>query len=171
MRRTRILPKPLRPNLTPMVDMTFLLLVFFLCSMNFNSLEGTLDGALPKDRGIPNWGSYGDRLDLVMFVDEPGTLDPDAGGINPSRLDYRDRRIRIEVGTRVVYFHPSGIEDPKDPIPELSALIKSWEGYRQIPCTIDPRSGTTYGEVVVVLDLATRLGIEEITFAAYYGSE
>ena len=148
--------------------MTFLLLVFFVSTMNFSMLEGTLDGALPKDRGTTDCGFSGPRIDLVLFVADPGTLVASGTRGSAQRLDYRGRRIRIEVGTRTFYLHPDAIQDPRNPIPELSAFLSTWEDLQEIPCTIDPRGGTTYGDVLPVFDLVSRLGMERITFAGTY---
>lgn len=39
-------------EMTPMIDVTFLLLIFFLCSIKFKILEGKLQTYLPKDVGV-----------------------------------------------------------------------------------------------------------------------
>ena len=41
-----------RLNMTPMIDVVFQLLVFFLCSMKFKSLDMKIEAFLPKDRGL-----------------------------------------------------------------------------------------------------------------------
>ena len=38
-------------DMTPMIDIVFQLLIFFLLSAKFISLEGQLSSYLPKDRG------------------------------------------------------------------------------------------------------------------------
>jgi biopolymer transport protein ExbD len=47
-----------QPNLTPMIDVVFNLLIFFLCTGNFNQPEGLLPSRLPKQHGI----TAGDEL-------------------------------------------------------------------------------------------------------------
>jgi len=44
--------REVRIEMTPMIDVTFLLLIFFLCSIKFRVLEGKLQTYLPKDRGV-----------------------------------------------------------------------------------------------------------------------
>ncbi|MEW6741127.1 MAG: biopolymer transporter ExbD [Planctomycetota bacterium] len=39
-------------NMTPMIDCTFLLLIFFMCSIKFKVLEGKIPAYLPKDVGV-----------------------------------------------------------------------------------------------------------------------
>ena len=41
-----------RLSLTPMIDVTFLLLLFFLCTLRFKAFEGKLPSLLPKDVGL-----------------------------------------------------------------------------------------------------------------------
>lgn len=38
-------------EMTPMIDVTFLLLIFFMCTLKFKTLEGKLAAYLPKDVG------------------------------------------------------------------------------------------------------------------------
>ncbi len=39
-------------EMTPMIDVTFLLLIFFICTLKFKTLEGKLAAYLPKDVGV-----------------------------------------------------------------------------------------------------------------------
>ena len=41
-----------KPNMTPMIDVVFQLLVFFLVSMKFKTLDMKIEAFLPKDRGL-----------------------------------------------------------------------------------------------------------------------
>jgi biopolymer transport protein ExbD len=41
-----------QPNLTPMIDVVFNLLIFFLCTGSFNQPEGLLPSRLPKHHGV-----------------------------------------------------------------------------------------------------------------------
>jgi biopolymer transport protein ExbD len=43
-------PEPL--NMTPMIDIVFQLLIFFMLTMNFKEVEGKLISQLPKDKGL-----------------------------------------------------------------------------------------------------------------------
>ena len=48
-RQRRPRPKPkMQPNMTPMIDVTFQLLLFFLQTMEFREDEGTIPGSLPQ---------------------------------------------------------------------------------------------------------------------------
>lgn len=39
-------------NMTPMIDVIFQLIIFFMCSIHFKALEGKLQTYLPKEKGI-----------------------------------------------------------------------------------------------------------------------
>jgi biopolymer transport protein ExbD len=41
-------------DMTPMIDVTFQLLIFFMCTLHFSTAEGILSSNLPKDEGIHN---------------------------------------------------------------------------------------------------------------------
>ncbi len=41
-----------KPNMTPMIDVVFQLLIFFLVNMKFKTLDMKIDAFLPKDRGL-----------------------------------------------------------------------------------------------------------------------
>ncbi len=41
-------------SMTPMIDVTFQLLIFFMVTSKFKTLEGKLSAYLPKERGIQN---------------------------------------------------------------------------------------------------------------------
>ncbi len=41
-----------KPNMTPMIDVVFQLLIFFLVSMKFKTLDMKIEAFLPKDKGL-----------------------------------------------------------------------------------------------------------------------
>ena len=41
-----------KPNMTPMIDVVFQLLIFFLVNMKFKTLDMKIEAFLPKDRGL-----------------------------------------------------------------------------------------------------------------------
>lgn len=46
--------EPIRMNLAPLIDVTFLLLIFFVVSTTFGRPEGVLASRLPGDQGAPS---------------------------------------------------------------------------------------------------------------------
>jgi len=65
-----------QPNMTPMIDVVFNLLIFFLCTGNFNQPEGMLPSRLPKHHGV----ATGDELPATpirIVLRQYGTADED----------------------------------------------------------------------------------------------
>jgi len=58
-----------QPPLTPMIDVTFLLLIYFLLTMTFRQAEGQLPGSLPQTGGIVAGQSV--QLQPVIIVVRP----------------------------------------------------------------------------------------------------
>jgi len=65
--------------MAPMIDVIFQLLIFFMCTMHFKSLEGKLSSHLPKDKGLissedldPPMDEY--RIRLVFDPSQPGHM-------------------------------------------------------------------------------------------------
>ncbi|MEZ5989635.1 MAG: biopolymer transporter ExbD [Planctomycetota bacterium] len=68
-------------DMTPMIDVTFLLLIFFLC-LEFKTLEGKLQANLPKDLGPHHSAAVPiDKVDLEVRCLARGTerTDPHGG--------------------------------------------------------------------------------------------
>lgn len=47
-----VIKEEVKLELTPMIDVTFLILIFFMCTLKFKTLEGKLVSYLPTDRGL-----------------------------------------------------------------------------------------------------------------------
>lgn len=48
----KAIKEEIKMELTPMIDVTFLILIFFLCTLKFKTLEGKLLSYLPQDQGL-----------------------------------------------------------------------------------------------------------------------
>ena len=46
-------PEETEMNMTPMIDIVFQLIIFFLLSLKFKTIDRRIDSQLPKDRGPP----------------------------------------------------------------------------------------------------------------------
>ena len=94
-------------ELTSMIDVVFLLLIFFLCTLKFKTLEGKLAAYLPKDVGVnTSEAEEIEKVEILIKVVATGTLldaygrqpyDPVKGG----RFSFGpDRRLSYQVGPR-----------------------------------------------------------------------
>lgn len=147
-------------QMTPMIDVTFLLLIFFMCTLKFKTLEGKLAAYLPKDVGVNQTEAEPiEKVEIALKVKQAGNkVEPDGSGRKkqgPGRFVFDDSRvIEYSVG-------PVKTRD----LAELERRLKTLRAKDpERPATIDARAGTVYGDVVPVLDVAIAAGFEEITF-------
>ncbi len=111
-------------TMTPMIDVTFLLLIFFMCTIRFKTLEGKLSAHLPKDVGFQS-----EPLGPVEKVDIKLTVISEGSKMHPARWGepwsgkgpFRygdDRVIRYAIG-------PFSSPSCKSPPPSLAASAAS----------------------------------------------
>ena len=143
--------------MTPMIDVTFLLLVFFMCTLRFQTLEGKLAAHLPKDAG-PNTPLQAPDLEVrvTLEVVEEGTRIPlDAEG---RRFRYGpDRRLALQVDGRSF----SGFHGVAKRLTELGRI----DDTRRV--VIDAKPGIVYSEVVQAMDGVIEAGFERVAFSGW----
>ena len=146
-------------EMTPMIDVTFLLLIFFMCTIKFKTLEGKLSAYLPKDVGSNTTDAEPkEKVEIRIKVEQEGSkLDPESGGPWTGQGPFKygpDRVLVYSVGPRST----RRIEDLARRLGEL---------YRVDPegaVTIAPHPGTVYEDVIGVLDECVLIGFGDITF-------
>ena len=158
-KRPRFQLEEIRMNMAPMIDVTFLLLIFFMCTLKFKTLEGKLTAYLPKEVGRVDVNvPQPEDIEVALEVLVPGTrLGPD--GLSPWSGDpgsrYRfgaDRRLEYRVGPRRgtdLGFLYRRLADLRLADPERKAVIA-------------PGRGVVHEEVVEVLDLMIDVGLDEV---------
>lgn len=128
-------------NLAPMIDVTFLLLTFFLVTTTFKPAEGVFAAVLPKDAGAPSAA-----LPISPIV------------VRISQVNLGGYLIRIDNATR----SPQTFD-------ELARFLVDFQanpGFdRQTPVVIYPGSGVEWGLVVNAWNAAVRAKCANITFA------
>ena len=117
-------------NLTPLIDVVFLLLIFFMVSTSFSELT-QLTVNLPEADGA----SAADEIGLVVVIDSAGNVT--VGG---------------------------------DPVPNEAegfyhALEAAANGNFEVPVTLSADAMTPHQYVVMVLDVASLLGLQRVTIA------
>jgi len=153
-------------EMTPMIDVTFLLLIFFMCTIKFKKLEGKLVAYLPKDMGTQTTKvDPVEKLDIRLDVIEEGRqLAPRGGGAyNPaihSRFIYEGRSFAIKIGPQA--FTSDQIEQVADRLTVIAASDP------ERPVTLDPRTGIVTEDVVKVLDRVLDAGFTKVSFAGSY---
>ncbi|MBI4835241.1 MAG: biopolymer transporter ExbD [Planctomycetes bacterium] len=138
-------------DMTPMIDVIFQLIIFFMCSIKFKTLEGKLASYLPKDSGINSSIPIDPKMDEIRIK----LVYDDSMDMNTKILvkPYGADAVRItgwkalssDIGAR----HTA-----------LRAQKLEW------PFIIDPDSKVPMQAVVSALDACRSAGVEDVRFAA-----
>ncbi len=130
-------------NLAPMIDVTFLLLIFFLVTTTFKRAEGVFASHLPKDAGAPTAA-----LPISPIVVRIAQADPTAA----------DYQLRIDNFTRA----PQSFEE----LAQFLVDVQGNPGFdRETPVVILPAPEAGWDLVVNCWNAAVRAGCKNITFA------
>ena len=141
-RKKRQRPKPkMQPPLTPMIDVTFQLLLFFLLTFTFRQAEGLIPGTLPGDQSAAE-----KSVDEPIIVDVVVPLDmvnADAGAflVDGDRFD-----------TAAALF---------DELKDRQSVVGSAEQ----PVVIKPARGVRWQHVVDAFSQAVRAEYKKVGFA------
>ncbi len=162
----------IKPDMTPMIDVTFLLLIFFIVTLKFKTLEGRLDSNLPKDMGTQTTETPPvEKVDIVIRVGNPGNKVPDIKTQTKSkplgRLDhYRGRILKVSVGTTVFQVRTDVMNDDKllADLSKLRNALKSFDK-TETPVTLDAREGIIYEDIIGLLDVVIDMEFEKVSFS------
>jgi biopolymer transport protein ExbD len=162
-----IAQEEIKMEMTPMIDVTFLLLIFFLCTLKFKLLEGKLSAYLPKDVGVNSAPAEPkEKVEITIHVKTAGrrffAADPDMGqpwdGSPERRFVFDGRQLTLQLGPRKT-----------SKVDELGGWLKDhFDKDPEASTTIDCRPGTVYGDMVPVLDALVDAGFESVTFVGEY---
>ena len=129
--------------MTPMIDVVFLLLIFFLCTASFQIREQILPSNLRIARGT------GDRE--VEVPDQLVDLEQVV-----VKIYWDDGQPRWEVNRL-----------PKASLAEVADVLAAAAAVQiDVPVIVDPAGGVPMGHVIDVYDLSRSLGFAKIQFAA-----
>jgi hypothetical protein len=173
MRRTvalrRIADAQSKLDMTPMIDVTFLLLIFFMCTLKFKTLEGKLSAFLPKDVGVTDERvDHKEKIVIRMDVANPGNKvrpGPSSAPFTPHDEANHARFVYDE--SRVITYRIGTMKTTD--LMEVGTMLRAF--YAQDPtrpATIDPRQGIITSDVVSLLDVAIDIGLTDITFVGSY---
>ena len=134
-------------DMTPMIDCIFQLIIFFMCSIHFKSLEGKLYSYLPKDKGMA----------------QTEVTDPVLDEVRISLVFNQNKPLltEIRIGQRE--------------IPDWDALYKEIEsqyqrqinsGSKPIPFKIDSQPKIPVQSVIRALNSCKKAGVSNVEFAA-----
>ena len=170
-----------KPDMTPMIDVVFLMIIFFIC-IDFKVLESKLPAYLPKDKGSQtDVVEPQEQLSVKIHVDAAGTPEyPNgvaAGTINPNsgrpyRFTLKGHKVKWEVGPKPLY----NLQDVKNELeriardPSSQVPDKETGGRKLMGCVIEAYPGTFYEDVAKTADACKDAGFVEINFGGGLGT-
>jgi biopolymer transport protein ExbD len=125
---------------TSMIDVVFLLLIFFLCASKFRQLERRLDAFLPKDKGPQAIQTTVRQLDEIV--------------LHVTALESRDLQVP-QFRIRNWSTH-----DPN----ELAGHLKRLQQVGDMPVVIDGRPLCPFRHVMTALDCCARAELTKVEF-------
>ncbi len=134
---------PIAVNLAPMIDVSFLLLIFFLVTTTFERAEGILSSKLPRDAGVP-------------AVALP--ISPIVVRITQVGVGHEDFRIRID--------HFDAEPDSAMELAGHLRQIQRQPGFdEQTPVLIVPDNAVRWDHVMGCWNAALRAGCKSVAFS------
>ena len=165
-------------EMTPMIDVTFLLLIFFMCTLKFKVLEGKLGAYLPKDVGAQAQPQVEiEKFKIQLRVVNDGTkvrYDSESKNFLPIseaestdglRYQYADDRV---IEYTMNSYATTDIEEVRkrlEQVQERSIAAGEEDGAR---VELDPRERTVNGDVVRIVDVVVGSGITQINFSGSF---
>tara|TARA_B100000929_G_scaffold287940_1_gene275484 strand:+ start:4378 stop:4989 length:612 start_codon:yes stop_codon:yes gene_type:complete len=182
-------------DMTPMIDIVFQLLIFFLLSAKFIALEGQLSSYLPKDRGLQASFSKIEPDEVIFFLewvadpvnDKTGRVrcqtinykpSPGAASGQDHEFESQDATVgQVEYGPdRRLVQYGEGVDMPGYHIPNFTniedylnfrhGLYETKGSGKSIPVTINVSDNVPMQMVANIVDICTRIGITNVTIAA-----
>ena len=176
-----------KADMTPMIDVVFLMIIFFIC-IEFKVLESKLDAFLPTDKGSQSTVvEPEEQLSIKIHVEAKGTKKTVTGtsqaqwvpftpGVNPNtnrplRFALTGHKVKWEVGPKPIYTLQALKDelvrianDPASQIPD-----KKTGGQKLMSCVIEAYPGAMYADVAATNDAANAAGFEEVNFGGGLG--
>ena len=165
-------------DMTPMIDVVFLLIIFFLC-IDFKILEAKLPAYLPKDKGSQDTiVEPQEQLRIKIVCDERGKEVDRPGQENK---DPKLTRAFHLVGHEVHYtVGPKKVEDLQELREELQLIkdddnkrvpdLKNPGATKLMSVVLEPGTGAVYGDVAPCVDVIADLDFKDINFGGGLGS-
>lgn len=161
-------------DMTPMIDVVFLLIVFFLC-IEFKVLESRLDAFLPSDVGsraqavLPE-----EQLVVRVLVAEEGRREAHGAALaepgRPQRYRLIGHRARYEVGPVACGDIGACERELRRLAADPSLLVPDRAGgKKRMRCVVEGLPGSRYDDVAQAADLCRDAGFDDITFGGGMG--
>jgi biopolymer transport protein ExbD len=195
MPKRRKLPEDSKPealNMTPMIDVVFQLLIFFMLSMNFKETEGKLVSQLPKDKGLAPTSVTQPELKEVRIVICAGG-DVQTHLTNKGKHEKDDKKAdvckvmveQIEIGevyktevspAKAGHNRQMWINLGQKAKELMDQIPSSRDATKKSPMILDADSEVPYEHVIGAVNACKAQGIDNVEFVGnprhekYYGS-
>lgn len=136
--------KDARLSLTPMIDVVFLLLIFFIVGMKFRELDGKLEAKLPEAGEQAEEPTSRPVPEIWIRIDDAA-----AGGSGPPKP-----KVVIDQVVMRDWNHVYG---------RLKHLSR-FAGARHDPVILDPTDRAQHGWVMKVMGFLRQLGYQNVSF-------
>ena len=148
-KKARVEFEEVKMDMTPMIDVVFLLIIFFMCATKFKVPDYRIDANLPRDKGLRS-------TDVKPPKEIPEfriTIDPTEGQIKATFRIGRDTMASINNLASV--------------IKEEYWVIKNDPQYQgeKIPAVIDGQKDVEFQYVVQAINACIAAKVDEINFA------
>ncbi|MBN4049883.1 biopolymer transporter ExbD [bacterium AH-315-M10] len=181
-------------DMTSMIDVVFLLLIFFMVTMNFRVKEGKLEQRLPKDIGQNAGGKPIDRemvrvriqiikatpKKLKMMVVKRKSFAEMFGDNhvlgetsfrikfvvgNQNVMEMTQKTTIVDKQPETVFAFYSGGKKLKTANRLYQRLKAAHDQFPKQPVIIDPDRSATYAALIIALNACRRVGFEEVRFS------
>ena len=154
--------------MTPMIDVVFLLIIFFLC-IEFRVLEARLPAYLPKDKGSSRQPAEPqEQLRLRIVCDERGREEPrtaTAFRLVGHRIHFQLDARRVETLEELRQELAALARDPSRRVLDPAAPGRT----KRLPVVIEPGVRVVYGDVAPCVDAVMAAGFQEVHFGGGRG--
>jgi len=137
----RAMKSDIKMEFTPMIDVVFLLLIFFMCTLKFKTLEGKLATYLPTDKGL---NTHFEQLEPIEKI--------------RIKLSLRGADCLCYINGIAIGVLPGSETRVYERIRKLKAASE------KSPAEIDPDPRVPHKHVVAIVDECMRAKLAEITF-------
>jgi biopolymer transport protein ExbD len=167
-------PEETEMNMTPMIDIVFQLIIFFLLSLKFKTIDRRIESMLPKDRGLAPTPTFPEdflKVKIKVFRRELGNTEQEYTMIkvDNDRFEYhlpkawkgrnKESKERIEEYDRVIASIKSTVDK------KMKAHGGNPEEVKGEIVAPPPKGGAVpHGDVVQVLNVFLQLGMTDVVF-------
>ncbi|MBK6942778.1 MAG: biopolymer transporter ExbD [Planctomycetes bacterium] len=158
-----------RMDMTPMIDVTFQLIIFFMCNIKFRMLEGKLQTYLPKDVGV-NPTQHEHVLEKIDIRIERTVAKSELGLDDVARFRKWSDAGGTTMGQVRILLRGEPVKDMEALRSRLAAIRARIPGPTDaadedsIKMNLEPLPGVLYEDVVRVVDVALDAKFTSLTF-------